>query len=109
MFAIYKPEISPNQIELLRDALQFYAATNPRLNVLQQRQIDRYLANDDDIIMYPDIEHVLNYYQPLLEVSADKYNDPDAKNDLKTLISIRQIIPSVDRAFDKGLDFESEE
>lgn len=105
---IYKPDVSPNQEELLRDALQFYAVTNNRLNDLQQQQIQRYLSNDDTI-MYPDIEHVLDYYQPLLETSANKYNDPDAKNDLDTLVSIKQIIPSVDRAFDKGLDFESED
>lgn len=104
---MYVPEITANQHQLLMDALSFYVATNHRLNALQAQELRRYL-NSDDIIMYPDVEHAVKYYRDVVEVSATEYNDPDAKNDLKTIDEIISIIPSIDRSFDKGTDFEKE-
>lgn len=104
-FRMHIPNTTQQEDDLLFEMLQFFKVFNAHLTALQTREVDDYL-NDDHPIMYPDIEHVVNFYQPIVEVSAHKYADAEARTDLNTIESIRQKIKQVDNSFDPGTDLQ---
>ena len=99
------PATTPQENDLLFEMLQFFKVFNAHLTTLQTRELDDYL-HDDHPIMYPDIEHVVNFYQPIVEVSAHKYADKEALDDLVIIDNIRQKIKQVDNSFDPGTDLQ---